>query len=86
MSELSVIPMLTRAVIVTRLRSLRPSLSVLLHTSPNRTSSLSSANFGAKSPSWSRPAVCTTFPVRSVCSVLTATAAAYRIVFVFMIM
>ncbi len=50
-----------REVIVTKLRSRRPSLSVRLHTSPKRTSSLSSANFGANSPSWLRPAVCVIF-------------------------
>lgn len=59
--ELSVIPILIREVMVTKLRSRRPSLSVRLQTSPKRTSSLSSANLGANVPNWSRPAVCTIF-------------------------
>lgn len=54
-------PWLMREVMVTKLRSRKPSLSVRLHTSPKRTSSLSSANFGANSPNWVRPAVCLIF-------------------------
>ena len=60
-SELSVIPWLISEVTVTKLRSRRPSLSVRLHTSPKRTSSLSSANLGANSPNRVRPAVYTIF-------------------------
>ena len=60
-SELSVIPWLMSEVMVTRLRSRSPRRSVRLQTSPKSTSSLSSANLGANSPSWSRPAVCFVF-------------------------
>ena len=42
------------------LLSLNDILSSLDHTSPNKTSSFNSANFGANEPSFSRPAVCFT--------------------------
>ena len=51
-------PLLTSALIVKIDRSFKDSLFSLDHTSPNNTSSLSSANFGANSPRLSLPAVC----------------------------
>src|SRR5574344_2934226 len=57
LNELSMSPCDMSDVTVTMQRSRVQSLSVRDHTCPNSTSSFSSANFGANSPSWSRPAV-----------------------------
>ena len=56
------------AVTVTRERSLSESSCSRLQTSPNSTSSFSSANLGANSPRASRPAVCFTAMSNTSCS------------------
>ena len=60
LNDESVSPWDIRDTTVTSDLSRSDSLSSLDHTSPNSTSSFSSANFGAKSPSESLPAVCFT--------------------------
>ena len=65
-------PDATSAETVTMLRSCRESTSFFDQTSPKRISSLYRAKSGAKSPSLSRPAVCTTLTA-SRCSAISAT-------------
>ena len=58
-------PLLTRAETVRMERVFKESFPSRLQTWPKSTSSLSSANLGAKSPNWSRPAVCFTIVLSS---------------------
>lgn len=51
-------PLVIKAVTVRKDRSRKESSFSRAQTCPNKTSSFNSANFGANSPSWSRPAVC----------------------------
>ena len=81
-SELSVMPWLIREVMVTKLRSRKPSLSVRFHISPKRTSSLSSANLEANSPNWVRPAVCIIFSCAIILSVKILNTEIKRILFI----
>lgn len=61
--ELSKMPLAINATTVTILRSRAESFSSRAQTSPNSTSSFSSANFGANSPRASLPAV--TFSIKT---------------------